>query len=126
MSQDIWVCAGQVLCVHHLSGVFQPHQHVVDEAVAAPGVTRQPDLEARLESELCQRGGGQILQAVVSQVEVTQRGLLQSQVLDGDEGVVLQAEAAQVGEAGEGPMWKKHQVIVGQVQSGQLEKICTV
>ena len=115
-SQALGLWAGQVLHVDDLSGVFQPRQHVLDEAVAAPGVPRQLDPEGRLEAELCQGGGGQVLQAVVPQVKVTQQRHLQRPVLDGDDGAVLQAEVEQAGEAGEYVIRKNHKVVVGQVE----------
>lgn len=121
--QALGLRAGQVLHVNDLSGVFQPRQHVLDEAVAAPGVPRQPDPEGRLEAELCHGDGGQILQAVVPQVKVTQRWHPQRPVLNGDDGAVLQAEGEQAGEAGEYVVRKNHKVIVGQVEDFELEQV---
>lgn len=126
MSQALGVCTAQVLHVNDLSGVFQPQQRVLDEAVTAPGVPRQPDAETRVEAELCQGGAGQIPQAVVPQVEVAQRWHLQCPVLNGDDGAVLQAEGDQVGEAGEHVIWRNQKVIVGQVQDCQLDEVSTL
>lgn len=125
-SQVLGVRAGQVLDVDDLSGVLQPHQRVLDKAVAMPGVPCQLDAEVGLKAELCHHDAGQIFQAVVPQVKVTQWGHSESPVVDVDDGAVLQAEADQAGKTSEYITGKNHKVIVGQIQDCQLDEVPAV
>lgn len=121
--QDPRVRTGQVLCIHDLSGVLQPSHHVFNEAVAAPWVPRQVDLEPRCKAEVWQDGAGKILQSVVLQVEVTQQGQRQRSVPERHDGGILQVEGEQAGEVGRHVVWRDQKVIVGEIQNRQVSQV---